>query len=195
MQARYHVQYSAGIARIHTKKLVLLWLHQSLRLLQAQSLTMILPSVDVLGLLTKYTATAVTYHVSLVTAHPPWVKAGRSGGVKLREYLFDDGLPVSIGNFMVPCLSSVVESRIPNSRLLQCPDEIILLVFRQIHYLHNAVCLALADGKLFRIGLPTLPVDSNVPEDVWSETSSGARCYSAPLLSALMFLQQPYSNV
>ncbi|KAI0690322.1 hypothetical protein BC835DRAFT_1417896 [Cytidiella melzeri] len=87
------------------------------------------------------------------------------GGAKLGEF-FHDGLPVWIDNFIIPCpLSSTAASLFaeyprmahcsssPKSRLLRCPNEILLLVFQEIDELHNAASLALADGKLLKIGL------------------------------------------
>ncbi|KAI0683677.1 hypothetical protein BC835DRAFT_1423075 [Cytidiella melzeri] len=104
-----------------------------------------------------------------------------AGGSKLGEFFFRPGLPLPINEFTIPSpLSSRVASlaaespRImhcsssPNSRLLQCPDEIILLVFREIDQLSDAACFALADGKLFRIGLARIEELQRLLYSIWA---------------------------
>ncbi|KAI0683678.1 hypothetical protein BC835DRAFT_1423076 [Cytidiella melzeri] len=104
-----------------------------------------------------------------------------TGGYRLGEFFFRPGLPLSIYEFTIPSpLSSKVASltakspRImhcsssPNSRLLRCPEEIILLVFREIDQLSDAACFALADGKLFRIGLARIEELQRLYYSIWA---------------------------
>ncbi|KAI0825539.1 hypothetical protein BC629DRAFT_1434177 [Irpex lacteus] len=91
------------------------------------------------------------------------------GGCKLGEIFCSEGLHIHIRHFTRPAWSEQSRAELclkyprvahrsasPQSKLLRLADELLLMIFRYIDSLADAICLSLADGRLFAIGFSTV---------------------------------------
>ncbi|KAI0083571.1 hypothetical protein BDY19DRAFT_910510 [Irpex rosettiformis] len=100
----------------------------------------------------------------LFNASSLWVSCncGKPG-----EFFCSEGLPIHIRHFTIPAWSEQSKAMLcakypqvthrsasPESKLLCLPDELLSMIFKYMTGLADAVCLCMADDRMFAIGFP-----------------------------------------